>query len=183
MGNTKICTKCGRELPLECFSKDKSKKDGLCRWCKECQKQYYAEHADERKQYMNQYYVEHADYFKQYRADNADYYKQYYAELYTTIEGYAYNARHNNLTEDRKQGRCGKDKDPLPPHSYYIEKFSEGIDYYDGKKYPFNELGFDRIDDSKPHTIDNMVVATTFHNKDRYYKRMTVEEYKEYIHT
>ena len=160
MGNTKICTKCGRELPLECFSKDKTKKDGLYCWCKECGKQY-----------SKQYFAKH-------KAEKCVYQNQYY----TTIKGYAYKVRQNNLQSDREHGRCGMDEDPLAPHSYYIEKFSEGIDYYDGKNYPFNELGFDRIDDNLPHTIDNMVVATTFHNKDRWNKRMTVEEYKEYIH-
>lgn len=159
MENTKRCSKCGRELPLEYFSKDKSKKDGLCCWCKECQKQ--------RK---SKWDTKHVDEIKQYNV-----------ERYASIDGYAYHIRYTNLKNDRKRGRCGKDEDPLPPHFYYIEKFSEGIDYYDGKHYPFNELGFDRIDDSKPHTIDNMVVATTEHNIDRWHKRMTVEEYREYI--
>lgn len=36
MDNTKICTKCGRELPLSEFNKDKNRKDGLHPWCKEC---------------------------------------------------------------------------------------------------------------------------------------------------
>lgn len=159
MENTKICSKCGKELPLECFSKNKTKKDGLQVYCKECDKQHS-------KQYFTEHKLEKATYVKQY---------------YTTIKGYTYKVRQNNLREDIKYGRCGKDEDPLPPHSYYIEKLSDGIDYYDGKHYPFKELGFDRIDDKLPHTIDNMVVATTFHNKDRYNKRMTVEEYREYI--
>lgn len=152
---TKKCSKCGRELPLSEFNKDKSRKDGLQSYCKSCQKQYK----------------------KQWYADNPEYNKQYYA----TIEGYARNIRKANLQEDRKYGRIGAEEDPLPPHSYYIEKFSEGIDYYDGKKYPFNELGFDRIDDSKPHTIDNVIVATTEHNVDKHHKHMSVEEYREYI--
>ena len=190
MENTKVCSKCGRELPTSEFNKDKKAKDGLQRYCKECQKQYkskwYGEHADEKAEYNKQYYKQYrADYFKQYNAEHkeeiAEYHKQYNAKRYTTIEGYTYKVRQNNLQHDIEHGRCGKDEDPLPPHSYYIEKFSEGIDYYDGKKYPFNELGFDRKDDKLPHTIDNIVVATTFHNKDRWYKRMTVEEYREYM--
>jgi hypothetical protein len=33
---TKICSKCGRELPLSEFTKNKSRKDGLQAWCKSC---------------------------------------------------------------------------------------------------------------------------------------------------
>jgi len=38
---TKVCPKCGRELPLSEFNKDKSRKDGLNVYCKECRKIYY----------------------------------------------------------------------------------------------------------------------------------------------
>lgn len=34
---TKICSKCGRELPLIRFGKNAGTKDGLQYWCKECQ--------------------------------------------------------------------------------------------------------------------------------------------------
>ena len=34
---TKVCKKCGRELPLEAFNKHSRSKDGLQPYCKECQ--------------------------------------------------------------------------------------------------------------------------------------------------
>ena len=34
---TKLCKRCGRELPLVSFGKNASTKDGLQYWCKECQ--------------------------------------------------------------------------------------------------------------------------------------------------
>ena len=37
---TKVCSKCGRELPLSEFSKQKTTKDGLIPWCKSCRKEY-----------------------------------------------------------------------------------------------------------------------------------------------
>lgn len=116
-------------------------------------------------------------YFKLWREKNPDYTKEKKKEWYTTIEGYAYSIRHSNLQNDRKYGRCGEDEDPLPPLEYYIQEFSKGTDYYDGKQYPFNELGFDRIDNSKPHTIDNIVCCTTEHNKQRH--NMSFEEFKQ----
>lgn len=71
---TKICTKCNRELPAttEYFSRQKSNKDGLRGWCKQCQSvyrsAYYTSHQDEEKQRMSQYYVEHSEERKQYSA-------------------------------------------------------------------------------------------------------------------
>ena len=35
---TKICKKCGQELPLEYFNKNRATKDGLQIYCKDCQK-------------------------------------------------------------------------------------------------------------------------------------------------
>ncbi len=37
---TKMCTKCGRELPLSEFNKQKATKDGLIPWCKSCTREY-----------------------------------------------------------------------------------------------------------------------------------------------
>ena len=49
---TKVCTRCGRELPLSEYSKNKQSPDGLQYQCKECQKEYQKEyyennHADD----------------------------------------------------------------------------------------------------------------------------------------
>lgn len=38
--NTKVCKKCGRELPLDSFSKDKMMADGHKSACKECSAEY-----------------------------------------------------------------------------------------------------------------------------------------------
>lgn len=40
---TKYCSKCHRELPVECFSKDKRMKDGYQFYCKSCQNKYRRE--------------------------------------------------------------------------------------------------------------------------------------------
>ena len=37
---TKICAKCGRELPIENYNKNSKQKDGLQRHCKECAREY-----------------------------------------------------------------------------------------------------------------------------------------------
>lgn len=225
METTKICSKCGRELPLSEFNKCKRNKDGLQPYCKDCRKQYradnrehileqkkqyYAEHRDELIEKNKQYYAEHAEARKQYKkqwdAENREYKKQYMKEYnaanaehkkqynkqwraehrdeqleykkqyYSTIEGYARRIRYNNLQEDREHGRCGMNEDILPPLDYYIWAIQQR-DFYDGKQYPFNEMGLDRIDNSKPHTIDNIVPCSTAHNVQR--QKMPFEEFCE----
>lgn len=41
---TKKCDKCNRELPLNCFHKNKRNSDGLQCTCKECKRLYNKEH-------------------------------------------------------------------------------------------------------------------------------------------
>ena len=38
---TKVCTKCGRELPTTMFSIKRASKDGLQHVCKQCQSEYW----------------------------------------------------------------------------------------------------------------------------------------------
>lgn len=169
----KICSKCGRELPLECFSKDKSNKYGLQAYCKECKKQYkkqwQAEHADAIKQYFKQYDAEHAEARKQYK-------KQYKKQYYATIEGYARHIRYANLRKDRMYGRIAADEDPLPSLEYYIWALQQP-DFYDGKQYHWSEMGLDRIYNDKPHTFANVVPCSTKNNNRR--QKMNFEEFCE----
>ena len=102
--------------------------------------------------------------------------KQWHAEKYSTIERYAYIVRYNNLQKDIKHGRCGKDEDPLPTIEQYIELLQQ-VDFYDGKQYHWSEMGLDRIDNSKAHTIDNVVPCTTEHNRQR--QKMPFKEFCE----
>lgn len=36
---TKVCSRCGRELPASNFFRNKSSKDGLAHYCKECERE------------------------------------------------------------------------------------------------------------------------------------------------
>jgi len=40
MTTTKRCTKCGKDLPLDAFRRDRSKKLGRHPRCRECERQY-----------------------------------------------------------------------------------------------------------------------------------------------
>ena len=70
MENTKVCCKCNRELSVSEFYKDKTRKDGLQCWCKECCSKYKQTYNKTNRQYLNQYH-------NQYRQTHKQYYNQY----------------------------------------------------------------------------------------------------------
>lgn len=43
----KKCTRCKKRKPVSSFSRDKNRKDGLCLYCKACDKKYYQENRKE----------------------------------------------------------------------------------------------------------------------------------------
>lgn len=47
---TKVCRKCGQELPISEFSRKASSKDGLQCYCKECNSKASTEYARERRE-------------------------------------------------------------------------------------------------------------------------------------
>ena len=49
MDQKKQCSKCGKEKPLEEFSKNASNPDGLERWCKDCKKKAQQDYRDKQK--------------------------------------------------------------------------------------------------------------------------------------
>lgn len=59
---TKLCNKCGEKKPKHMFSKDRSKKDGLCTKCKSCTSSYYAINRDRILSRERDYYVKNKRY-------------------------------------------------------------------------------------------------------------------------
>lgn len=53
MEETKLCSKCGRELPREMFSRCTNAKDGLQQYCKDCKRAYSASKREKRKEEKN----------------------------------------------------------------------------------------------------------------------------------
>ena len=58
---TKICSKCKRELSSEMFGKYKRTRDGLNYICRDCVKQLNDDNKDKRKEYAKKHYREHKD--------------------------------------------------------------------------------------------------------------------------
>lgn len=50
----KVCTKCKRELELSSFHNNKSTKDGLSYWCKECNRKQNTRYSQEHKEELKQ---------------------------------------------------------------------------------------------------------------------------------
>jgi len=76
----KRCSKCGETKPRDQFNRQKSNKDGLSFWCRECNsincRQYYAKNREAQTASSRQYYAEHrekeAERNRKYRAKNQD---------------------------------------------------------------------------------------------------------------
>lgn len=73
----KTCSGCGQEKLREEFSKNKTTKDGLQNWCRECQREsarrYYEEHSEKIKEKSRCYRKEHLEKRKKYQ-------RRYYEE-------------------------------------------------------------------------------------------------------
>jgi len=57
MNELKLCTKCNEQKQLNCFTKDKSKKDLLHSFCKNCHKKIRDLKKENKKEYDKKYYL------------------------------------------------------------------------------------------------------------------------------
>ena len=178
MMETKICKKCGRELPLSEFHKDKCKKDGYCCQCKECQKKYYREHKEvileQKKQYNKEHKEEKTEYNKQYNKEHKEEKTKYNKQYRQTQMGRAniLVSNYKRHDKDANRGEC-----TLTPE-WIIDNIFTSKCHWCGET-DWNELGCDRIDNDKPHTPDNVNPCCDKCNKKRGNK--TYEEFLELI--
>lgn len=61
MTDTKRCTKCGETKPVDEFYRNRSHRDGLNSYCKECRRAYYEAHREEKLAYQRAYYETHRE--------------------------------------------------------------------------------------------------------------------------
>ncbi len=113
---SKQCTKCSQIKSLSEFSKNKSRKDGLGGWCKECAnvnaKKHYQANAEKKKKYQKKYHHDNLDKIKAYRSteeykvfkrenDKKDYKKHRTKRLQHNVEYMKVPAHKKHLREYR----------------------------------------------------------------------------------
>lgn len=97
----KYCNKCGILKELSCFTKDKSKKDGLRTDCKVCRKFYEDnwkyENKEKVSEYMENWYKENKDSVLEYRKQNKDRTAEYYRNNRSRYNAHAAKRRASKL--------------------------------------------------------------------------------------
>lgn len=152
---TKVCSKCGRELPIENFSKSNSTKDGLQYICKECNKKYYNNHTEKMKEYRKKYNSENKElinergklYYAKHKTEFSERAKRYIKTKFgrATILLTRYNSA------DIEKGRG---KGDLTAEWIVENIFTQPCPYCG--ETDWRKIGCNRIDNSKPHTMDNV---------------------------
>ncbi len=102
----KICSKCGQELSVNSFHKDRSKEDGLHRHCRECRKEHYRKNRGQISLRVKECYKKNRDKIlqrnKTYRRENHNEVLKSQKKYHKTIKGHlkrvfsGMNARCNN---------------------------------------------------------------------------------------
>lgn len=130
-------------------------------------KQYYQDNADSIKERKKQYYQDNADiikeYSKQYYQDNAEYYKQHSKQYYQNTKiGRANSLIASYRENDKKynRGECTLTSE------WIVKKIFSNSCHYCGESN-WKRLGCDRIDNTKPHTQDNVVPCCSSCNRKR----------------
>lgn len=160
---------------------------------KETDRRYYLKHKEELKekrrlryqqnkekelQSIKKYAEEHkdeiAEWQKQYRLNKADELKAYKTAYYSKMYGRALRLAYHYKSEDEKHNRG---ESTLTPE-WIIENIFSKPCHYCGEA-DWKKIGCDRIDNSKPHTPDNVVPCCAKCNKKR--GTMAYEEFKKML--
>lgn len=97
---TRVCKKCGAELPIEAFTKNKSKKSGYNDWCKTCtsiyKAQYRKDHTEEIRQTKKKCYEAKKEQYLKHNKDN--YYKHQKERIAYSVKWGKENRERRNAT-------------------------------------------------------------------------------------
>jgi len=110
----KICKKCLNPKDESEFGVDKSKKDGISIYCKDCLKLIREKYKG--KYDHNEYYEKYKDKRKEYYQENKERIKEYYQDNIEKKKEYGKQYREENK-EKRKEKYKGKYKYPSKPRN------------------------------------------------------------------
>lgn len=128
----------------------------------EYNKQYRQAHKIEKSEYNKQYRKKNKDYFnnkqKQFYQKNKDYYAEKNKQYRNTPVGRAYYLLKDYIRDDRDYRRIS---DELPLNyvtvADVVRLITKKCAHFDEcGTYGWRKIGLNRLDNSKPHTIDNV---------------------------
>lgn len=101
---SKICSKCKRELPYNMFCKCKTYKDGYDHWCKECKREQYVQNKEKRLKYQKDYHKNHPEVNKKFEKKHKErltkYRKDYFSKNKEKILSYNKKYVENRIKTD-----------------------------------------------------------------------------------
>ncbi len=179
----------------EALEKDPGRKERMLDY----HKNYYTENKDtilakqKEHRWKDNIRQQRIDYQKEYYENNredilkqqGEYQKEHREEAntrtrryYSSQKGRANNLKHQYARQDREanRGECTLTRD------WIMDKIFASSCVYCGDS-DWRHLGCDRIDNNLPHTPENCVCACGICNIDRFFEKMSVEEFKEYRKT
>lgn len=122
---------------------------------REYNRKHYQDNSERRKEQMKQYYQENAERFKehnkQYYQDNAEYYKEHQKQYNQTPMGRALYLLNNYNRNDKKHNRGKGDLTA----QWIVERIFSQPCVHCGKE-GWDVIGCNRLDNSLPHTKDNV---------------------------
>ena len=147
---------------------------------KEYGKKYREKNREKIKAYLKEYYInnkeKHNENSKQYRIENKEKINAHKREYAKTKRGRAQSLRHTYMEKDKEKGFNVSNN---ISQKWIVDNIFSGQKCVYCGDQDWTHLGCDRIDNSKPHTEDNVVCSCFICNSDRA-DRYTVEEFKKY---
>lgn len=157
MSDLKYCSKCDKVLNKSCFGLNRTKKDGLQDYCKQCMSNYSKAHHRKRSELDS-----------------------WHTKLY-------WGARRASIQRKKKGLNVASVISITPNDILSVYKKQEGLCYWTGLKLDLETkikwnpraASLDRLDNSKGYEADNIVLCLWCVNRMR--GVMTVEEFKQLI--
>lgn len=142
-------------------------------------KEYDEKHKKQKTEYNKQYYEDNKEKIreqqKEYKENNKETIKQKQSDYYNTQYGRAigllYSYIHNDKIHNR--GEC------TLTAKWIVDNIFSGQKCVYCDETDWHKLGCDRIDNTLPHTPDNVVCSCWEHNRQR--KDMDIEEFKKML--
>ena len=150
---------------------DEERKARRAEYMKQWREEHKAEIAEYYKEYGREYYQthkeeideRHKDYYQANKEEIVEQMKKYHKQYYNTPFGRTYNLVKNYRYSDKKhnRGEC------TITAEWMVDNVCSGQKCFYCGESDWTKLGLDRIDNSLPHTPDNVVVCCEECNKKR----------------